>query len=260
MSVFCACEDNATNGNTGKTGKALELKLTAAYFLVATVDNQGNKNVINKSDFVNGVLPESYIKEKVNSVDNSKRWFPVIDVRSATNEREDPVRQTFDEGQNSRIVREGVRTITAMLLKANEKYQANLEKLACEFGLSFFIIDDCGSLGGEKAPNDETVFRPRPIAKDTFYPKLMPAQGSEGQTLSMTFEVDQKSKDSKGCIIPSSSIESELLYESGLLNLLVDYSSVTNSSFTATLALEYGGFGSNIPQPGLIATDFVLKD
>lgn len=261
MGVFCACAQTQTNGNTGTSNAALQLKRPSCYYFVPTFADDGTKNVILSTDFdANGKLPALFIEEKLNHADPSKRWYPVPNLRTTTNERADPETQSFDGGQNAVITAEGVRTVNATVIDANAKYKNNLDRLSCKYRLSFFEIDECGSMGGEESANDSTIFEPHPIARKNFYTKLVKAQGTDAQTLMLMFEYDQKSEDGKECIIPASAIDAELCDEEGLLNLLVGYSAIANAAFTATLKLEYGGFGGNIAQTGLVAADFVLKD
>jgi len=259
MGVFCACGGDNTNGNTGKSVSALQLKRPSCYIFMATTANDGTKNTILESDFSNGVLPELFIQQKINHIDPSKRWYIVQDLRSVTNERADPERQSFDGGQNTVITAEGLRTVLATVVDANARYKKNLDRLACKYPLSFFEVDECGSLGGTENPKDSTIFEPHAIAKKTFYAKLMKAQGSDSQTLQISFEYSDVEDDADEDIIPSNSLGVDLCKEDSLLNLLVSYSGIANTAFTATLNLEYGGFPS-IVQSGLLVADFKLLD
>lgn len=259
MGVFCGCAQTDTNGNTGTSSAALQLKRPSCYYFTPTYADDGTKNVISAGNFVNGVLPDSFIQSKINAVDPSKRWYPVPNIRTTTNERATPEQQSFDGGQNNIITTEGIRTVAATVISQPAKYKKQLDKLSC-YNLSFFEIDECGAMGGESATNDSSIFEPHPIAKKTFYTLLVKASGSDSQTLSITFEYDSKSDDANECIIPANSLGSDLCEQDGLLNLLVDYSNITNTGFAASLKLEYGGFGGNVPQTGLVAADFKLTD
>ncbi len=257
MSVFCACTDTGANGNTGKSSASLQLKRASLYFLMYRFADDGTKNVINASDFINGVLPDTYIQEKINHIDPSKRWYPVIDLRAVTDVRAEPNTQSFDGGQNNIITSEGLRVINATVIDANAKYKKNLDKLACN-QLAYFMIDECGALGGETAKSDETILEPHPIAKKTFYVNLTRAQGTDGQTLLIQWEVDQISQDANECIAPAGSVETDLLEVNGLLNLIATVSSISITGFTVALALEYGGFASKKAVSGLVAADFTI--
>ena len=258
MSVFCACATSGANGNTGTSNAALQLKRAECYYLVPKVADDSTKNVILSTDLVNGVLPETFIKEKINNIDPSKRWYPLPQLRSITNERATPETQTFDGGQNSQITAEGLRTVSTLVLGVNAKYKKNLDKLACLYDLAFFEIDECGAMGGEENAKDETIFEPHPIGDNTFYTNLVKAQGSDGQTLQITFEYDSRSADENECVIPAANIELDLCEENGLLNAIPTFSATTTTSFTATISLEYGGFQNQRTVPGLVAADFLL--
>jgi len=260
MSTFCACKGGETNGNTGTSTAALFLGRAASLIFVPRTATDGTKNVILKSDFVNGVLPDEFVKNKINASDPSKRWYPVHKIVSSTDEKALPVNNTFDDGRNSQDTAEGIRSATYQVVEP-AKYKANLDGLKCQFpDLAFFEIDDCGTLGGETNKTNVEILEPHPIARRKFYVNLTKAQGSAPQTLFIGFEYDTNSDDARECLVPSSAIELDLKDEDGLLNLLVDYSNITNTGFTASLQLEYGGFGVVIPQNGLIAADFKLTD
>lgn len=257
MAIFCACGGDGKSGNTGVSDSSLQLKRPSLLVFVRTFADDGTKNVINASDFVNGVLPSSFIEDKINAVDESKRWFVVPDILANTNVRADPNTQTFDAGKNTIITSEGLRDFTATQESGNAKYKDNLDKLACK-KISFFEIDECGSLGGELSVSNKEVFEPHPIAKRTFYVNLVKAQAGDGQTLSIQFQYSQLSNDGRECIIPDGSIEGNALELEGLLNLIPEYSNVTTTGFTVDLSLEYGGFTSMEKVTGLVAADFTL--
>ena len=258
MGVFCACSTDGINGNTGTSNAILQLKRPECYYLVAKFADDGTKNVINASDFVAGVLPASFITEKINHIDPSKRWYPLPELRSVTNERADPESQSFDGGQNSQITADGLRTVSALVLGVNAKYKKNLDRLSCDYGLAFFEVDECGALGGEENATKATIFEPHPIGKKTFYTKLMKASGSDAQTLSVTFEYDSRADDANECIIPASALGLDLCDQNGLLNLLATISAESTTGFTAVLRLEYAGFPNGKAQTGLLPADFTL--
>lgn len=259
MSLFCGCGNSGKNANTGASKSILHLKRPALYILVQKFADDGTKNVINASDFVNGQLPAAFINGKLNHVDPSKRWYPVKDLRGVTNVREAPNVQGFDAGQNNIITSEGLRTVNATTISGNARYKNNLDKLACE-GLAFFEVDECGAIGGELEKSNEQILLPHPIAKRTFYTNLVKAQGTDGQTLAIQFEYDQISADARESIIPDNHIESDALDMEGLLNLIPAFSNITTTGFTLELFLEYGGFESAQKQTGLVAADFTLQN
>ena len=261
MAVFCGCAQTTTNGNTGTSSADLQLGRASSLIFVPRTADDGTKNVILASDFVNGVLPSEFILNKINAVDPSKRWYPWHNIVSSTNERASPVNTTFDDGQNSQDSAEGLRTASFQSVDQSAKYKKNLDRLKCKYpDLSFFEIDDCGTLGGETNKTNVEILEPHPIARKRFYVNLTKAQGSTPQTLFVGFEYDTKSDDARECLVPSGAMELDLSEEEGLLNLLVTYSAITNTTFTAILALEYGGFGGNVVQSGLVAADFKLSD
>lgn len=261
MGGFCECA-SITNGNTGTSNAALQLKRPNCYYFTPKKANDGTNNVILSTDFVDGVLPAAFIEGKINHIDPSKRWYPVPDIVVNTNERAAPEQQTFDGGRNSQNTAEGLRAVSIEVVDKNAKYKKNLDRLLCKYPeLAFFEIDECGNVGGEEDAIDSTIFKPHPIAKRTFYTNLTKAQGTTPQTLVITFEYDQISSDANECIIPASALGLNLCEQEGLLNLLVDYSSITNTTFTAALTLEYGGFkGGGVAQTDLLVGDFKLTD
>jgi len=258
MSVFCACAADSVNGNTGLSNAALSFGRLDCLYLVPTKADDGTKNTILASDFVNGVLPASYINEKLNHINPSKRWYPVKDLRSVTNERATPETQTFDGGQNSVITAKGLRTFVGFIPNVGAKYLKNLERIACQFGLSVFEIDECGALAGQVSPTESTVLTPKPIASRTFNADLKKAQATDSGGIDIQYEYKSSMKDSNECIVPAGALGLDLCDQEGLLNLLATISNESTTGFTAALRLEYGGFPTGFPQTGLLPADFTI--
>ena len=258
MSVFCACGEGGVNGNTGRSSAELVQSQTFGYFLFPAFADDGTENVINANDFQGGKLPATFIQQKINEADESKRWRPILDFKSTTNERADPNTEQ-PTGGNAQITDLGVRSLMGQIWNTSPKLKKNLVKLACK-KLAFIYIDRCGTIWGNVSDSEPEVFRGILIADRTFESRYVaPTEGVVAK-IDIMFEVDQIEDDGNLCAIPAGAIESNLLKVNGLLNALVTITSPTTTGFTAKINLEYGGFANIEPVTGLVLADFLVTN
>jgi len=262
---FCACGGSG-NANTGYVQKeGVTFKKMISGYLVYTTDDDGNPNVINQSDFVDGELPSSFVEDKIKAADKSQRWWPIVKLEQVTSVRGDRAQSTAETGVNQRNTARAVRPWTGMIDYGGAVLADNLNRFSCD-QLSVFKVDICGSLSGEIINNDETVLHPWKIAFDTWYIDTIWAEADEKYMTSVSFEFDSITSDYKERLIAEKYIGLDLNRQEGLKNVTQNISNITNATFTAFLALEFGSFGEangeslRCPQTGLVLSDFELYD
>jgi hypothetical protein len=259
MSNFCGCGDG-TNGNTGYVNKeGVLFKKTLAGYLMFTEDEDGNLNCINQSDFVDGVLPASFIEGKLKETDPSKRWYPITQLEQVTSVRGDRALSTAETGVNQRTTAIAVRPFSAMVEYGGAVFMRNLNRFTCD-QLSIFKVDVCGTLSGEVKSDDKTKLLPWKIAYGNWYPNMIWAEGDEKGMGNIQFEFDSSIDDLNEELVPKEYLALDLTSQQGLRNVTQSITNITNTTFTADLALEYGAFGQKCPQTGLVLADFVLYD
>lgn len=262
---FCACGGNG-NPNTGFVQKdGVTFKKMVAGYAMLTTNDDGDANVINATDFVNGELPASFVDNKIRESDFSKRWFPIIKLEQVTSVRGDRAQSSQQTGENQRNTARAVRPWTGMIDYGGAVLASNLNRFSCE-QISIFKVDTCGSLSGEIIDGNEDVLYPWKIAYDSWYVDPIWAEGDEKYMTAISFEFDSTTSDFGERIISDKYIKVNLTRKEGLKNVTQEISNITNTTFTAFLALEFGSFGENngvplkCPQTGLVLADFVLYD
>lgn len=259
MSVFCACSNSGSNGNTGRSNAELIQAQTYGYFVFQRFADDGTENQILNTDFVNGSLPADFINQKINEADSSKRWYPMVDFNDTTNERADPNTEA-PTGGNNQITDLGIRTLTAQIWDTSPKYKRNLDKVLGCGDVAFIYIDKCGTIWGKVTETEKTRFRGFRIAKRSTETREIKAQNGVVQKLQINFEQAQIEKDSDACAIPAGNIGIDLLDVQGLLNAqpTIPSGTITTTGFVAQIDLEYGGFTSEKGVTGLVSADFLL--
>jgi hypothetical protein len=262
MSNFaCACGVSGAEANLGIQSGALTFRFAKRFLIMQRVAIDGTINQILASDLVNGVLPASFLEEKLYNSDPTKRWYLTPEIDAYTDARDAPITEQIGNG-NSRIVDLGNRPITAMFRTPQESYLRNLQKLECK-DLAFYVIDNCGTIGGEFLEGG-TSLNPIKIGKDTFYAMPMPGTESTASKIQIQLELDRTFSDGDFDILPNGAIadgnEYLLRTAQSMLNVNVAISGITTARFTATLTLEAGNFNKAIKGVGFDTADFALRN
>ena len=106
--MFEPCVCGTGGKNTGQPSCVPTIDRTSKLILVKTFANDGTRNSILKTDFVAGVIPDTYIESKINQADTSKRWYVTPKINAVADTRAEPV--TFDVDGIPQIIDQGVRT------------------------------------------------------------------------------------------------------------------------------------------------------
>ena len=155
--MACGCDI----ANLGYSSCGDLFGLTRKLILVRTVDNDGVRNKISQSDFVNGVLPEAFTQGKLNETED-KRWYPIGNFNQVSEVKGDDVLFTDDFGAEG-LITDGSITFEGYIESAPNKLEKKLKTFSCG-DYSAFFIDVKNTLVGVEKGDD--LF-PSQIAKGT---------------------------------------------------------------------------------------------
>lgn len=240
--------------NTGTPSEQRVIEDGSLLIVVPLVADDGTKNEIDQND----VIDEAYVSALINNSDPSKRWYPIGAFTNVTDERGDPITESYSDG-SSAVTQESVRTWTGWLINYAAKYIENLRGFSCtKFGV--FVVDDCGGLIGSIS-KDATKLQPIKVNNYSWYPSLMKKTDTTAGKVTLSFEFSQLEKDSDLRVILADEMGSDLdLTEiEGLREVEAEVSAITTDGFTAALTLPFDKFlGGAVSVKGWLLADFEL--
>ncbi len=254
----CVCV--LADGNTGITTLQETPKKTVKSIFVPTFKADGTRNSIALSDFVNGVLPQSFIDDKVQHANVDERWYPTPNqyLITAPAQADDP-NTTF--GQVQINVETGVKSVLYTLAELEAVFTGKLDALAC-VPLSEYTVDECGGMEGVHDPSDKTIIYPKPINHRSFGTRYVDAFETNVAQLTIGFQYSNLYKDEERVYMPAATIEESLLlnYEfGGLKDIIPVASGIIATAIEIDANTCFGG-PDYIKVLGLEATDFAVTD
>ena len=252
---FCPCNGRSLNTGTPKNQRIV--KSGVKFWIVPIVADDGTKNQILESD----TLDASFFGGKINEPDPSKRWYPVGKLRSITDERGDPITETFNDGSSS-ITQQGIRAYSGMLVDYAPVYKGKLDSLACDdFGI--YVIDECGDLVGSFCSNGGgagvAALRPIRVNKDSFEARVTKANETLRAKVMVNFEFDQLERDENLRVLLASEMDNvNLLDYEGLIDVNADYETVppTVDTITTTVTQDFDTVFIDREVSGLLVANF----
>ncbi len=249
MATLCDC--GVSLQNTGTPSCVPLFGVTKQYILVPLVADDGTENKINPAT----TLDSAYFTALINQADDSKRWYPTGPLKNVAGERADAIFETFEDGSKY-FIRQGIRNVSALILKQGPELLAQLNANRCStFGV--FIIDNNGSIYGKVKNNDGFLY-PIEVDANTFYAKMVFTTDTTIQKLMLQFEwgVDERDEDLR--MIAASSITGiNLASVLGLMNVYCSITSTTQTVMTLKIFSKFGNIVTNYPITGLVTADFV---
>ena len=251
----CAC---GTGGkNTGQPSCVPIIDRTAKLILVKTFANDGTRNSVKKSDFVNGVLPDAFIQSQINEADTSKRWYVTPKINAVADTRAEPI--TFDVDGIPKIIDQGVRTFVGSFYDklGSPTFAGVLNSFNCQ-DISYFEISVNGDIVGM---DNGAEMLPIAIETGTFYAGVVRGTKAELNSVSLTFAVNELEKDENLIQIGAAQTESNMLNTRGLVDVVGE--ALTTPSITATnvrldLGFIYGAYNNAVPFEGLGPIDLFV--
>jgi hypothetical protein len=222
------------------------------------LDSDGNFNEVKLSDLVDGVLPASFLTDKFNQSDDTKKWFMTEVFKTPIPERADPTTQDIDGVPL--IVRQGILNYSGTFYgkKAHPKYSGQLNGFQCK-DVGVMTVDVSGNLKGKlvEDENGDLVLRPRQLEPDTLYAKYMEPTATEVQNINLKFVISELELDSDLNYLPASAIETNLKTASGVLDVVFTLSNVSTTGGTLVAEYIYGPMGATQPHTGLVVADLI---
>jgi hypothetical protein len=260
VSAFCACTGETRN--TGVPPAQRKFKTGDKIIYVPRFDDEGNENVIKRSDLAS--LNQAFFQAKVTEPDPSKRWYPIGVFTEPNDVREDPVFKDYADGSRD-FIRQGRKGFTGMLIGYEPAYGAVIKSLACQLG-GIFTIDDCGEPTGlfcESSTNSANdAFKPQPLNASSIYSlyNLFSVTNSSNQNLMVSLDYDMLMSDDNLRKLSEVDLNgANLLTLEGLRPTLSTISAEATTGFLAAIQLDFArGIGASVPITGLAPTDFRL--
>jgi len=255
--MFEPCVCGTGGKNTGKPSCVPTIDRTSKLILVKTFANDGTRNSILKTDFVGGVLPDTYIESKINEADTSKRWYVTPKINAVADTRAEPV--TFDVDGIPQIIDQGVRTFVGSYYgkSGSPTFAGVLNSFNCQ-DVSYFEI----SVNGDIVGMDNGVeLLPIAIETGTLFAGVVRGTKAELNSVSLTFAVNELERDENLIQVGAAQIESKMLNKRGLVDVVGEaLSTPTITAITVRLDLGfiYGAFNNAVPFEGLAAIDLFV--
>lgn len=251
MSKFCNCDGTLLNTGVPNSQKVIS-DGTVLYF-VPLVSDAGAKNGIAIGDTIN----QSYIDAKVQNADKSQRWYPVGKFTNVTDERADPITETFSDGSNA-ITQEGLRTFVGWLIGFTAAYLPKLDSFRCEkFGI--IAINDCGDLIGKVSSDGQNLY-PIQVNEKSLDSRLIKKSDTLSGKVQLSFEFAQTEYDGDLRVIPTSEMEADAdwLDTPALLDAEATISAISTTGFTAAVAVKSDGTFSGSVVTGRTTAGFTV--
>lgn len=252
--MFEACSCGTGGRNTGQPNCIPTIKSTSRIIVMRSYANDGTRNSIKKTDFVNGVLPEAFIDDKLNETDASKRWYLTSKINNITDTRAEPT--TFDIDGVPFITNQGARSFAGSFYSnlGSPTYAGVLNSFSC-FQNAYYEVSVEGAIVGMDGGDD---LYPIGIQTGTLNAAVVKGSKTEPNSVLITFAVDELERDENMIQIGASAIEANLLNKRGLIDVVgsaLDTPTITATAVRVDLGFIYGNFNSKIPFEGLTAAD-----
>lgn len=174
----------------------------------------------NEIDLTNDTLNATYFNALRDQAAADQRWYPLPIIENATNEKGDPITQSFDSGRSVKI-QDGPRTFNALIIGKKGQTPnllAAVEGYGCE-RVGAYIVDKSNNLIGIQGSATDKI-APIEIDGSTWDVRWMAPTDTTISHVSIGFQWEQNQEDSKLRMIASSSMANfDLLGLNGLLDV-----------------------------------------
>lgn len=252
-----ACDCNASLGNTGVACTPI-MEIANKLVAVPLKDADGVRNKIAFTD----VFSQTYWDNKINAADPTQRFYPLPEMKNAVDERAESIKETFEDN-TTEFIQQGVRTFSALIVTNGvQQLLGQMETFRCQdFG--FYIVDVngnlIGSLGTGQDDCNPTYLYPIAVDRGSFDPRLVKKTNTTAQKISLMFNWKQTEQDKNLRMITSTEAAYDLNQLSGLIDVCMVVSNITQTSFDADLRLTgYGTPVNPLRLEGLVTGDFSL--
>jgi len=237
-------------GNTGESNcRALMLK-AKGIILVSSVNSSG----VTPSIAAATPLTDTLIDASINNTNKLDRWFPIMDLKSVTNERGAAEYFTYPDGTKE-FNRDGVREVTFIRPSGTAAFRDKLTTFE-NAAIGVYLVDEDGNLQG--VINAAGDLEPIIIEPNTFNSNLIFGNDTQkvGQ-IKISFDFSSLISDgSLGLFEPATGVN--LLRKEGLLDVNIVLGVNTVSSIPLSVNNGSGAINNLDAVTGLVAADFTL--
>ena len=245
-----ACSCNESLSNTGQTNCQPLFKVAKKLIFVPTYDGTGALNKL----AVGTLFTPSLLTAKLNHATKASRWYPSPDLENVGGDRAESVFDTAPSGKKS-FVKKGVRTMSFEIWDEGTEYLYQLEALRCT-DVSVYVVDNEGNIRGTVPSTEDGFLYPIKIDKASFDAKPIFATDTTVEKIMVNFDWEQSESDAQLRMITATDMTADLLNAEGLLDISIEYSTITQTSVIFTLQERFGSRKTRNKLTGLLISDF----
>ena len=243
------CKDGALN--TGQPSCVPNDAVDVGIIFVNQLADDGTANKILSTDTIDA----SYVLALINNTDKSKRWYPVMDLKSIAGVRAENVTEDIDGVAKN--ITQGVRNYDAKMYGnfANPKFQGVLKSFA-NIKLAYYKIDVNGNLTANIGADGN--YYPIKVENGTLQSVYNYASKATSQNIQLKFMVKETEQDANLITLDGNTITTDLTDISGLIDVFGVTSLPTTTSVVLTANLIYGNPSALPKFEGAVLADFVV--
>lgn len=250
MAEICKCGLGLSNTGQEKCPVA---SVTYGVFGVSIEANDGTLNKIDAAQ----TLDAAYLSDRLNDTDESKRWFPIMDLRNVTDVRNESEFET-DSAGNVAELRQGTRPFFGEDWNSTPEFLGKIEGWKCsDFGL--FVVDINGGMVVRAIDSTGDAY-PLPVDRNSFVPRLIVAQDANIQKVGIGFNWHNELMDSELRYIQSATWgDANLKGAKGLFDISATITNISSSQLTIELFKSYGDYRDRIGDKGVVLADVMFE-
>lgn len=243
-------------GNTGIGIGSKVFKTTVKGYLVQTFADDNTRNVLDLTS--DTTLTKTAFDALLFNPDPSKRIFPLPTFNSFEAPKAESVKDTADDGTNYQV-RDGIRSFIGMMKSQDTVLLKALESGECGgvADWSIYLVDKCGTIMVQEI--DLGFGRPLSISKDTFDQIYTFATNTAVNDITVTFDFDKFTQDSKFSQVEVDS-DAGILTARGIVSVNAVISDISLTGYTMALSFDTGYLGQRAVFTGAADTDFALNE
>jgi hypothetical protein len=214
---------------------------------------QDASGTLNRID-ITSIPSNTAILALINNSDDKARWYPLPSMEAVTNQRDEPITESFDSGTVIKV-RNGNKTFTGQMLQLGPDYAGQIEGYGCE-AVGAFIVDAQGNLIGDKSVTG--YLAPIAINTPTWDVRTQDTGDTTVARILLSFQWKQSVKDSDIGMLLASDFASDVdwLDYNGLIDLDGTASAISTTGFTMKVTTIFGSVANPKVVTGLDAADF----
>lgn len=245
------CNCNVTLLNTGKPGCVPIQKVTKKIFAFPLYANDGTKNFIDTTQ----TLDQAFWDALINKTDDSKRLYPLPELKNVTSEKAESVFEEFEDTSKI-LIHEGKRSFTGVLPKETTIYLNQLKAALCrEIGI--YMVDKDGKLIYTIYGDTATEAHPIQIDNASWNPVyVMPTDKTVAKiNLSFDWSISQADEDLR--MLSKDDVEDvNLLALEGLVDATIAFVSIGQTAMVFDVLTKFGTGKTPVKVEGLLSADF----